>query len=51
MSQEPSPTPRWVKVLGIVAAVLVLLVIVANLIGGGEHEPGRHSLGAVVVSV
>ncbi len=35
--------PRWVKLSLIVALVLVLTFVVANLIGvGGEHGPGRH---------
>src|SRR5687768_9190366 len=40
------PTPRWVKifmVLGLIALVLILGVVVANMAGfGGEHGPGRH---------
>ena len=36
-------TPRWVKVFGIVALTLILLVIVVLVTGiGGEHGPGRH---------
>ena len=43
---EPSPgstmgTPRWVKVVGIIAVVLLLLLGIMMLIGG-EHGPGRH---------
>ncbi len=39
-------TPRWVKTIGIVVAVVALLVIVAKLAGiGGEHGPGRHLSG------
>ena len=40
-------TPRWVKVSGIVALVLILLFVTAMLIGGGfgGHGPGRHSPG------
>ncbi len=34
--------PRWVKVAGIVVAVLALLVVIAMLVGGGGHGPGRH---------
>ncbi len=34
--------PRWVKVFGIIALTLVLLVVVMMLIGGGEHGPSRH---------
>jgi hypothetical protein len=38
--------PRWVKVAGIVAAVLVLLVVAMMLIGsGGGHTPLRHGGG------
>ncbi len=35
--------PRWVKVFGIIAIVLVLLFVVLQFIGGGEHGPGRHA--------
>jgi len=34
--------PRWVKVSGLIAAVLALLVVTVMLISGGEHGPGRH---------
>jgi hypothetical protein len=33
--------PRWVKVFGVIALVLVLLVVVVLLVGG-NHGPGRH---------
>ncbi len=37
-------TPRWVKVSGIVALVLVVLFVVLQLMGvGGRHGPGRHT--------
>ena len=35
-------TPRWVKVFGIIALVLVLLVVIMMFAGGGSHGPGRH---------
>ena len=36
-------TPRWAKVFGIIALVLVLLVVVIMASGvGGDHGPGRH---------
>lgn len=35
-------TPRWVKVFGIIAIVLVLLFVVIMFMGGG-HGPGRHT--------
>ncbi len=35
--------PRWVKLAGIIALVLVLLVVVLMVAGvGGQHGPGRH---------
>jgi hypothetical protein len=35
--------PRWVKILGIIVASLVLLVAVVTVSGiGGPHGPGRH---------
>ena len=34
--------PRWVKVAGIVLAVLALLIVIALLVGGGGHGPSRH---------
>ncbi len=37
----PPSTPRWVKVFGIIALVLGLLVGIM-LLTGGEHGPGRH---------
>ena len=42
--RPPYPgTPRWVKVSGIIALVLVLLVGIMMLAGvGGDHGPGRH---------
>ncbi len=36
-------TPIWVKVLGIAALVLVLLVAVLLLVSGGQHGPGMHA--------
>ncbi len=35
-------TPRWVKVFGIIALVVVLLVVVVALTGSGGHGPSRH---------
>jgi len=35
-------TPRWVKVFGAIAVVLVLLVGIL-LLSGGNHGPGRHT--------
>jgi len=43
-SREHPGTPRWVKVSGVVALVLLVLVVIALLTGGGpgDHGPGRH---------
>jgi hypothetical protein len=36
-------TPRWVKLSGLIALVLVLLVGIVLVTGvGGAHGPGRH---------
>ena len=35
-------TPRWVKVSGIIALAVVLLLITL-LLAGGNHGPGRHA--------
>ncbi len=39
--ESTTGAPRWVKVFGIIAVVLVLIVVVA-LLTGGSHGPGRH---------
>ena len=36
-------TPRWVKVFGIIALVLVLLFVIMLLTDPGRHGPGRHT--------
>ena len=37
------PMPRWVKVFGLIALVLVVAVLTLMLTGVlGEHGPGRH---------
>ena len=42
----PPGVPRWVKVSGIIAIVLGVLIVVALLSGAfGEHGPGRHRPG------
>jgi hypothetical protein len=39
-------TPRWVKVFGIVALVVVLLLVIVLLTRGpGGHGPSRHTGG------
>ena len=39
MYQTSTGVPRWVKVFGVVAALVTVLVIVMLLAG---HNPGRH---------
>lgn len=39
---RPPSTPRWVKVSGIIAIVLVLLVVIMMFFSGGKHGPMRH---------
>ena len=38
-------TPRWVKVFGIIALLVVLLFAIL-LLTGGPHGPGRHTGGS-----
>jgi hypothetical protein len=40
-AQRRPPTPVWVKVIGIVGLVIVL-VIVIGLLTGVNHGPGMH---------
>lgn len=37
--------PRWVKIPAIVAGVLILVVVAAMLLTGGQHGPARHGFG------
>jgi hypothetical protein len=40
-------TPRWVKVFGAVALVIVVLFVILLVSGrGGGHGPGRHAPGS-----
>jgi hypothetical protein len=39
-------TPRWVKVVGIVSIVAVLVAALLLLVLGGSHGPGRHAASA-----
>jgi hypothetical protein len=39
-------TPRWVKVFGAVALVVLLLLVILLLAGRPGHGPGRHSIGS-----
>lgn len=39
---SPPGMPRWVKVFGVIAGIVALLIIAAMFIVGGEHGPGRH---------
>lgn len=43
-ASRPPATPTWVKALGIVLALIVLLVVAKALFGGGlaAHGPGMH---------
>lgn len=34
-----APTPRWVKVFGVIAIVVLVAFVILHLAGGG---PGRH---------
>jgi hypothetical protein len=39
-------TPRWVKVSGLIALIVILLFVIVMLVrgpGAGGHGPGRHT--------
>lgn len=40
---SPPRAPRWVWVSLAVVGVLAALAVVALLVSGGEHGPGRHT--------
>ena len=41
--RQSSPSiPRWVKVSGIIAILVVLVMVIVLLVSGGEHGPRRH---------
>jgi hypothetical protein len=45
-ARRPSPTsraPRWVKVCGVIALVVIVLVLILAIFGGGRHGPARHT--------
>ena len=39
---SPPPTPRWVKVFGLIALALVLLFVIKHLAGGGFRGHVGH---------
>lgn len=41
--ESTTGTPRWVKVFGIIALVLVLMFIILHLTGNSLGGPGRHT--------
>lgn len=47
-SDQPPPMPRWVKRSCYVAAAVILLMIAAMALVGGEHGPGRHFASSAV---
>ena len=41
-SEGDHRVPRWVKLFGLAAIVLLALALVVMLLSGGQHGPGRH---------
>ena len=39
---SPPPIPAWVKVFGVLAIAVLVLLVVLLVFGGGRHGPGRH---------
>lgn len=42
---EPPGRPRWAKVSLLIAGAIIVLFVVLQLVGGGDHGPGRHTGG------
>lgn len=42
VEDQPPGVPRWLRVAGLALGLVVLLVVVAMLLLGGDHGPGRH---------
>ncbi|WP_067430933.1 hypothetical protein [Nocardioides jensenii] len=40
--EAPPGMPSWVKYLLLGLLAVVLIVVLAMLVGGGDHGPGRH---------
>ena len=38
----PPGLPQWVKLLALGAVIVVIVLVVAMLLVGGEHGPGMH---------
>jgi hypothetical protein len=38
----PAGMPRWVKVGGGITIAILLVAVLAMLVLGGDHGPGRH---------
>jgi len=45
----PPGVPRWLKVSGIVVAVVVVVALIVSLVTGTEHGPGIHESWVVVL--
>jgi hypothetical protein len=52
VDMPPYPgTPRWAKVFGIVALIIVLLFVILMIARGpGGHGPSRHSMSSILVA-
>ena len=44
-------TPRWVKLFGLIAVILALVLAAVLLDSGGDHGPGRHAVGGQTAHV
>jgi hypothetical protein len=41
--ESPPSTPRWVKIFGIIALVLILLFVILHLTGNSPGGHGGHT--------
>ena len=47
VTKDREGTPRWVKVFGAAALIVVVVFVILILTGrGGDHGPGRHTASA-----
>ena len=45
-SSTATGPPRWVKVCGVIALIVIVLVVIVAIFGGGRHGPARHTSSA-----
>ena len=44
--EDEQRTPRWVKVFGMIALIVIVAFVVLLVAGRGDHGPRRHAASA-----